>query len=407
MEYVERIFGGRTRPRSGRAARGEWSPGPHRGARGYVAGLHAGAAAVVVPAVLLTSMVRTTPGSGWLVAVAAAVVLAATHLIGFWQGGTRFPWVVAPVQAVAVALPVVVVGPSWLPAAGYLAATALLSWRPRWGIPVAAGICVLAGVLSGLLVPTAWLTAGAGCGSVAALVTLSLGGLVFSARLVFARDEEYGELEHRAVADERRRFARDLHDMLGLSLSAITLKGELVGRLIGPESERAKAEIEEMLTMSRRALADVRAISTNYRELSLDDECRVAAAVLRAAGAEASIDRPPTALPPRVALAMAAVLREGITNVVRHAKATWCRCRIEIADGVAWLEVVNDGVPPDAAVTDDCGAGLRNLRDRVNELGGRLTAGVDTDGSFRLRAGIPLPARRSARSPDGLAACGL
>jgi signal transduction histidine kinase len=93
----------------------------------------------------------------------------------------------------------------------------------------------------------------------AALIALSLCGIVFSARLVFAREEELRELELRAVADERRRFARDLHDLLGLSLSAITLKGELVDRLVVQQPERAKAELEEMLTMSRKALADVRA----------------------------------------------------------------------------------------------------------------------------------------------------
>ena len=102
---------------------------------------------------------------------------------------------------------------------------------------------------------------------------------------------------------------------------------------------------------------------------------------------------------------MATVLREGVTNVVRHAEATWCRCRIDVDGGVARLEVVNDGVPADPVPADDCGAGLRNLRDRVGELGGRLTAGVGADGSFRLRADIPLPARRSVRSSSGLAAC--
>jgi two-component system sensor histidine kinase DesK len=378
-----------------------------RSIRGVATALHVGAAAGVVPAVLLAFVVRTNSGPLRWLAVTAVVVLAATHLVGFWQKRARFPKTVTAVHAAAGYLPTVALGPSWLPATGYLAATVLLVWRPARAVPAAVLICVLAGVLSGLLAETSRFVAGIGYASTTALIGLSLCGVVFSARLAEARDEEYGELEQRAVADERRRFARDLHDMLGLSLSAITLKGELVDRLIAQHPDRAKAELDEMLTLSRKALADVRAISTNYRELSLDDECRVAVAVLRAAGAEASIDRPPASLPPRVALVLAAVLREGVTNVVRHSSATRCHCRIEVADGVASLEVVNDGVTAEAPPADDCGAGLRNLRDRVNELNGFLTVGADTDGMFRLRASIPLPAKRSRRSFGRSVAHGL
>jgi two-component system sensor histidine kinase DesK len=368
-------------------------------------GLHVVVAAGLVPAILV-SVVWTSSWSLRLLAFAGAAVLAAAHLVGFWRDRTRFPKALVLVQVVAALLPAVVLGPFWLLSTGYLASVPLQVWRPVRAIPVAAAICVVTGVLCGLNSAGPRFMTGLSFGGTTALITLGLCGIVLSARLLVAHDEERGELEHRVVADERRRFARDLHDLLGLSLSAITLKGELVDRLIAQHPDRARAELGELLTMSRKALADVRSISSGYRDLSLDDDCRVAATVLRAADVEALVSQPPPSLPPRVVIALAAVLREGVTNVVRHSNATWCRCEIRVVDDVAWLEVVNDGVLAAVAPAADCGAGLRNLRGRVSELGGRLTAGVDADGSFRLRACIPLPGERSVRSSDGLAACG-
>jgi two-component system sensor histidine kinase DesK len=156
----------------------------------------------------------------------------------------------------------------------------------------------------------------------------------------------------------------------------------------------AKEELAELLVMSRRALADVRAVAAGYRELSLDDECRAVAEVLRAAGVRVTSARAGTGdLPPQVAGALAAVLREGVTNVVRHSSATWCAFSVSTSDGTAWLEIVNDGVGAFADIASGpagSGSGLVNLSRRVETLGGRFTAEAEPDGTHRLVAAIPV-----------------
>lgn len=159
----------------------------------------------------------------------------------------------------------------------------LLAARPARAVPGAVVACVLAGLVPARSGAPGWVdTVVAGTAS-SGVAALALFGLGVAARMVAAREGELRELQRSAVAEEHKRFSRDVHDLLGLSLSAITLKGELVDRLMLGRPERAKEELAELLTMSRRALADVRTIAAGYRELSLDDECRAAAAVLGAA----------------------------------------------------------------------------------------------------------------------------
>jgi two-component system sensor histidine kinase DesK len=226
---------------------------------------------------------------------------------------------------------------------------------------------------------------------VAVVVALVLFGTGTAARLLSEREKERQELKQHVVAEERKRFSRDMHDLLGLSLSAITLKGELVDRLLITRPQVAKEELAELLVMSRRALADVRAIAAGYRELSLDDEYRAVADVLSAAGIRVTAARSGTSeLPPDVAGTLAAVLREGVMNVVRHSSATWCAFSVSTADGTAWLEIVNDGVRTCERLDADSGFGLRNLRRRVEALGGALVAEVQPDGTHRLAAAIPV-----------------
>jgi len=361
--------------------------------RRAVAGMHAVAAGGIATAVVLVPPVW---GSPWRPAgLGAAAGLVVAHLAAFRRG--RAPRqgsavLVTVVSAVLGYLPILAAGPGWVPCSGYFAGTVLLVCPPELGAAAALLACVAAGCL-GALTPGAELPTVIGAGIAAALVALTLFGLVLCTRLVLPRDDERRELEHRVVADERRRFARDIHDLLGLSLSAITLKGELVDRLVVREPERAKAELSELLVMSRKALADIRAVSAGYRELSFGDECRTAEAVLRAAGVRpVTGPAPAEPLPPAVATAFGMVLREAVTNVLRHSDADWCRIGVRTLDGVARLEVVNDGVRrfrPAKPVAGQ-GAGLRNLHDRVCELGGCLTAGAQPDGTHRLVASVPL-----------------
>lgn len=184
-----------------------------------------------------------------------------------------------------------------------------------------------------------------------------------------------------AVERERSRVARDLHDILGHSLTVITVKTELAGRLIDVDPERARAEIAEVEQLARGALTDVRATVADCRGVSISGELAAARAALEAAGIEAQLPGSTDMLPADRRELAGWVVREGVTNVIRHAHAS--RCRIELtARAVA---ICDDGVGPrvDEAV---CGNGLVGIRERVESAGGRLTIGRSDLGGFLLKA---------------------
>ncbi|MGI5501845.1 histidine kinase [Lentzea sp. CA-135723] len=195
------------------------------------------------------------------------------------------------------------------------------------------------------------------------------------------------ELAAAAVTRERLRFARDLHDLLGYSLSAITLKTELAHRLA---PEQARRELAEVRGIARQALADVRSVALSYRELSFDEELRSARNLLAAADVEVGTRIDAGELPVDVKVTLATVLREGVTNLLRHSKAEHCEIELSTSGRLAALEIVNDGVPAAAPKSGD-GSGIGNLTTRVRALGGDLHAGLTPEHTFRLRAEIPLP----------------
>lgn len=396
MTYPVRIRSVRFREQVARSVGDE--AGPRRvseadqpGFRALVAGEQAVAAAAVALLVFLPVLTGRDPWPVRLVALACAAALAGVHLACFANGrGRVVPALV--VQAALGYLPMLQLGAAWSAASGFFAGGLLLAVRPARAVPGA----VLVGVVAGLVSarpggPAGSVDSGVAGAVSAAVVALTLFGLGSAARLLAEREAERGELKRRAITEERQRFSRDLHDLLGLSLSAITLKGELVGRMLVSQPGRATEELSELLVMSRRALADVRAVAAGYRELSLDDECRAAATVLSAAGIRVTVAKALTReLPPPVATTLATVLREGVTNVVRHSTATWCAFSVSTAGGMAWLEIANDGAGGAADAGPCSGSGLRNLSDRVEAEDGTLTAVVDAERTHRLVAAIPL-----------------
>jgi len=146
------------------------------------------------------------------------------------------------------------------------------------------------------------------------------------------------ELAQLAVADERLRFARDLHDLLGLSLSAITLKGELAHRLVHAYPARAKQEVMEILDVARRALADVRSVAKGYQDLSLEQEAWSAKSVLAASNIDTHLELDYEDLPVPVRTTLGTVLREGVTNVLRHSKAEHCEIVVHQAAGMVSVQ---------------------------------------------------------------------
>jgi len=201
-----------------------------------------------------------------------------------------------------------------------------------------------------------------------------------------------GELARLAVVEERLRMSRDLHDLLGQRLSMITLKSEYAARLAGQDPAQAAEEMREVEQAARQALREVRATVAGYRQPTLQNELDGVRQLLEAAGIDYTIEQPTEALPAAVDTALAWTVREGITNVIRHSRARWCRIRITITGGNVSAEVINDRVCARAAVDapTHAGSGLAGLTDRVIGHGGQLVAGPLDDDSFRLWVELPI-----------------
>ncbi|MGW4421296.1 sensor histidine kinase [Streptosporangium sp. NPDC004631] len=190
-----------------------------------------------------------------------------------------------------------------------------------------------------------------------------------------------------AVTEERLRFSRDLHDLVGHSLSAIAVKSEVAVKLAGVDAGRAVAEMDEVRGLAREALKEIRTAVRGYRAVDLGAELRSMAAVLEAGGVHCALETPRERIPEETATLLAWVVREGTTNVLRHSSATRCRIAIAIRHGAAVLEMTNDGV---AGAGGHGGTGLAGLSERLSAMGGVVTAGAGGAGRFRLRATIPL-----------------
>ena len=204
--------------------------------------------------------------------------------------------------------------------------------------------------------------------------------------------EARGELARLAVADERVRIARDLHDTLGQSLSVITLKSELAGRLLPEDPVRAQAEVRDIEVVAREAMASVRETVVDSRRPTLEGELAAARKAHVAADIAPSIEAAADGLPPVVDAVLAWTVREGVTNAVRHSGAR--RVRIQIGRQGAWAEasITDDGGAEHQATSAQAGAGsgLTGLSERVAALGGRFEAGPISGGGFRINVSLPL-----------------
>ncbi|MDT3400260.1 histidine kinase [Streptomyces sp. B1866] len=318
-------------------------------------------------------------------------------------------------QALLTFLPFLAFKEAWLGMPGFLAGSSLLVL----GRPL--GWAVYGAVLAGT--DAVLFRVGFGWGEVAyTTVSTALTGLVvFGLSRLTGMVEEVthsrAELARMAVSQERLRFSRDLHDLLGYSLSTITLKCELVHRLVPQQNARARQELSEILRTSRQALADVRAVASGYRMMSLAGEARTAQSMLAAVGISTTVRLDCGRLPDRVDTVLASVLREGLTNVLRHSHAEHCvidarrvgrRIRLVLAnDGVGGQTTILGPAGADDAGRAGGGSGLDNLTARVARFGGRLRAGLRDDGWFELRAEVELSAdladeaAAGADAPDG------
>ena len=209
------------------------------------------------------------------------------------------------------------------------------------------------------------------------------------------------ELTRLALADERNRFARDLHDILGHSLTVVAVKAELAGRLTSLDPARAGAEIGDVERIARQALADVRAAAGGYHEVTLDGELASARTALAAAGIQADLPGHEISGLPRLRQELFGwAVREGVTNVIRHSMATRCVVRGHPGRGGDQRRWDRPGRCPGAqhAPAEDPGSwpdrpaaghGLAGLRERAAAEGAAVSVGRSAPGGFVLRVRMP------------------
>lgn len=327
---------------------------------------------------LMTSLGR--PAARWFV-VAASLVGLTTTFVGVVSGP---------------------VGGTWSLVAGVLLGDIVGGQRARVTIAWVVGATVVcasgAWILMGLVWPsgipeveaTRWLNL--------IIVVLYVGGCwyldverLWWLKAVVDLDGSRRTAGELATARERLRLADDLHDILGHALEVVAFKSELAARLQSVDGERARAEMEEVQRVARESLAEVRALVRDTRTVDLVAELAGARAVLGSAGVVLVVQGDPAALDATARNVLGRVLREAMTNVLRHAQPSHCTITIEMVDGTARLRVDNDGaLPPDQ---DDPGTGLVALRRYLDEHAGRLDAGLTPEGTFRLAAELPAGAR--------------
>lgn len=320
------------------------------------------------------------------VAVELAGVAVFTGLLVWiawtWRIGQRAEatWPLVVMGVVAVAIAVFTPGEGLL--VGTVAALGGLYLAPR----LAVGVIVAA---ASVVLVSSWFDAQSSFAISHFLETAAVGFFCYGwARLVETNDElrtARQEVARLAVADERVRFGRDLHDLLGHTLSVIRVKSELAARLARTDPERAAVEIGEVEHISRSALVEVRDAVAGFQP-DLAVELERAAAALQAAGVTPVIEGSDVSVNGTVGETLAWIVREAATNVVRHSNATRCRIDVGRAGGVVKLIVEDDGGGDDMSAD---GRGLRGMRERLAGLGGSLEVVTGSGAGFRVQATVP------------------
>lgn len=212
---------------------------------------------------------------------------------------------------------------------------------------------------------------------------------IWSVVLVWDLDRRREVDARLAVAEERLRFSRDLHDVFGRTLSTVAVKSELAAALAQRGDPRGAQEMMAVRSLAQEALREVRGVVQGYRAADLQTELVGAREILTASGISVRMTGEHLELPEPVQRALAWVVREGVTNVVRHSRASDCTIALDRADGGFRLTITNDGVRLEAPDDGDLGNGLRGLTERLGRFGGTVAASTPEDGVFALSAWVP------------------
>lgn len=317
------------------------------------------------------------PAPGWTVALVGSGVLVS--VLGLLAPGSELATVV----------------PLWA-AASLIACLVPRAWR--WPVLGGGAVLFAAHIVLATYVFGQPLIGPRGGGLVFVIYSALLPAMLISSlwwwEIIVRLDRHRRTAAELAVTQERLRFASDLHDIQGHHLQVISLKSELAERLLEVDPEAAREHIHETRLIAKQALEETRSLVAGYRQVALDDELENAREVLTAAGASCALRVGVVPAEASVRAALASVVREATTNILRHSEATRVTITLGQADGSSVLTVENDGV---AGATDAsargraAGTGLAGLRERLADVGGRLETSADASGgTFVLTATVPV-----------------
>ena len=334
---------------------------------------------------------RSRSAAGWVIEGGTLIVFLVLYFRAFWVRGRQLLLFAFGMVALGVLTSPRNPGASafFIYGASFLGDAARPAVAARWLLLVVA--IVGAEALLVPLPPFTWIPA--------VVFSLIIGGTNIHFAEVRRKDRALlaarGAAEHMAVVAERERIARDLHDLLGHTLSVIVIKSELASKLADRDPARAAAEIRDVEQISRDALQEVRGAIHGYRGESLEQELASGRAALAAAGVVLSSDFGPLPLGPDVERAVALAVREAITNVIRHASAVNCRISAEVTAREVRVTVEDDGVGGNRPE----GAGLSGMRVRLAAVGGTMTR----DAKQGTRLVLTVPRRREEPAPGTIA----
>jgi two-component system sensor histidine kinase DesK len=324
--------------------------------------------------------------SGWALFIAATLVLSALYFRSYWVKGRELMLVAAATTALAVAFWPVSLGAGSM----FIFAAGMIGYlEPTRRAVIGVTLIAMIAVAEAWFLQRDWFSS-----SWPVFFTVMIGAINIhfsqvsraNSRLRLAQDE----IEHLAKVAERERIARDLHDLLGHTLSLVILKSELAAKLSERDPERAREEIRDVERISREALAQVRAAVAGYRSGGVEAEAQHAQSALGSAGITVEIAMAKHKLSPSHEAVLALALREAVTNIVRHSSARKCTIRLEASESQCVLTVSDDG----RGGNEPFGSGLTGMCERVEVLGGTMTR----DGRRGTTVVVTLPLRSDARA---------
>lgn len=342
-----------------------------------------------IPVLMIEPVLDVVDGRDWFahLLVAAIPVLFATATILAYsrQASARGTILVLTGQAVVTILAAALYGPHW-----YITFTMLALTLGALAPPPAAPVAILA--LSVVAPATVWFrdtdwTATWVTGLTVLLAGFSTYSLHRLLSVAAELDATRNELARQAVETERLRFARDLHDLLGHTLSVMVVKAQAVRKVQATDLAAATEHARDIEHIGRRALTEIREAVAGYRATGVVEELDRAALALSAADIALVVHQPPASIPRGIDALFSWVIREGITNVIRHSDAATVTVTITVDDTVARLTIADDGRGHRGDLRD--GGGLEGLRERAIDIQGNLEV-TDSPNGFTLTTEVPL-----------------